>query len=311
MNVVFSAPAFDEFEVGAWTKALAGAAPALRLLGEDGSVEEGVEGAIVYYPRPGQLALYPHLRIIVSLSAGVEGILADPLLPDVPVARVINSDLRGLMREYVVYQVLRLTRRFDYLEAGRRERRWAWSQPSTPATAWRVLVLGLGQLGRASAEALRDLGFQVSGWSRSSHSIPGIRSVVGRGGLHSLLPKSDIVVCLLPLTPETKGILSADLFSRLPKGASLISASRSGCLREDDMLEALGAGQLSNVTLDVFEKEPLPVDHVFWSHPSINITPHAAAHPRPEVCVPQIIECIESCKRGVEPPGLVNRAIGY
>lgn len=311
MNVVLIAPLFDKTEVESWMHAFADAAPGLRFVRDGVSVDEQVEGAIVYYPAPGQLALYPRLSIIVSLSAGVEGILQDPTLPDVPMARVMNGDLRGLMREYVVYQVLRITRRFDYLEECRREHQWAWSTPSTPASEWRVLVLGLGQLGRASATALRDLDFQVYGWSRGPHSIPGVRCVFGRKGLDSVLPESDIVVCLLPLTAGTRGILCSDLFSRLPRGASLINASRSGCVRKEDMLRALDSGQLSRVTLDVFESEPLPEDHEFWSDPRINITPHAAAHPRPEACVPQVIKCLESCKRGVRPPGLVDRARGY
>ena len=310
--MAFIAPAFDEAEKRAWCETLLDSIPGLRLVGEGASVKESdVEGAIVYYPPPGQLSRFPRLRLVISLSVGVETILSDPELPDIPVVRLMSAELQALMKEYVVYQVLRVSRGFDSLEESRREHRWVWSLPSKPASEWRVLVLGLGQLGRPAAEALRDLGFHVSGWSRRTHSIPGIHCGSGRAGLDSLLPVSDILVCLLPLTVETKGLLNAEVFSRLPKGASLINVGRSHCLHEWDLLRALEEGILSRATLDVFDAEPLPQNHVFWSHPRINITPHAAAHPRPVACTSHIVECIECCKRGVTPPGVVNRLLGY
>lgn len=312
MKILFTAPAFDEHEKYEWINALKEADPDLDILTEDMSFQrEEVEGAIVYYPPPGLLARYSHLRIIFSLSAGVESIIADSQLPDVPVIRLMNIDLQALMREYIVYQVLRITRRFDIVEAWRSKSQWIWTKADTPATDWRVLVLGLGHLGRPSAEALDALGFQVTGWSRRSQSIPGIRCIFGEKSLASVLPESDIVICLLPLTAETKELLNIDFFSKLPRGASLINASRSGCLNETDLLEALDMGLLSHATLDVFDTEPLPNGHKFWTDSRINITPHCAAHPKPSSCTHQIIDCLERWKHKMELPGEVDKLLGY
>jgi glyoxylate/hydroxypyruvate reductase len=309
-RVAFIAPAFDDSEVRSWQEALTTVSPNIQIVSSTLAEEEQAEVAIVYYPPPGRLAHCRHLKALLSLSAGVETLLADALLPNVPIVRLMNTDLQALMREFVAYQVLRITRQFGDLETSHQLRRWTWSAPQSPASSWRVLVLGLGQLGAASAAALRDLGFRVTGWSRSPKSIRGVRCVSGRTGLESVLPESDIVVCLLPLTKETFELLNADFFSRLPRGARVINVGRSRCINQRDMLDSLATGQISQATLDVFDVEPLPEDHVFWSHPGINITPHAAAHPRPDACVSQLAECLELYRRGMPLPS-IDRVRGY
>jgi glyoxylate/hydroxypyruvate reductase A len=279
MNVVLLAPEFDYSD--AWRTAVEAAVPGLRLVAEGEVDANMIDAAVVDNPPPGRLQQYRHLRVILSLSAGVDTLLADPTLPKVPIVRLVAPEMVALMREYVVYHVLRIHRRFADLEALQRERRWVWLPAVPSARSRRVAVLGLGHLGRPSAEALHMLGFDVRGWSRTKKRIPGITCFAGAEGLDALLPETDILVSLLPLTDGTRGLLAARLFSQLPFGASVINVGRGGCLNEDDLVQALDSGHLSHATLDVCAIEPLPPDHPLWRHSRITITPHMAAYPSP------------------------------
>ena len=203
--------------------------------------------------------------------------LADPDCPrHLPIIRTTGEDLTQRMREYVALHTLRLHRRLPELETAARERRWA-QFVVPPATRRRVGVMGLGNLGRAAAETLIALGFRVSGWSRSGADVPGLRSHAGESGLAGFLADCEILVCLLPLTPATCGVLDAALFDALPRGASLINAARGQHLVEADLLAALETGRIDSATLDVFATEPLPDDHPFWAHPRVFVTPHTAS----------------------------------
>lgn len=277
---------------------------------EPGDVAD-IEFAMVWQPPRGVLRSFPNLKVIFSLGAGVDHLFSDPELPEgVPVVRMIEPELTRGMTEYVVLHVLRHHRRQRDMEANQRSGEWI--QVITPtAPARRVGIMGLGELGATAAKALAALEFDVAGWSRTGKNIPGVDSFHGADGFAPFLARSEILVCLLPLTPDTETILNADLFAKLPTGASLINAARGGHQVEDDILTALDSGRLSEVTLDVFRTEPLPAGHPFWDHPKVTITPHNASVTDPDSAARQVVENIHRFRRGEALPNIVDPKAGY
>lgn len=276
MSVVLSVP--DSARMGRWVERLRAELPGWEIRGrDDPGPTDAVEYVVVWRPAPGWMAGFPNLRAIVSIGAGIDHVLADPDCPrDVPIIKTRGKDLTQRMREYVALHVLRLHRALPELEAAARERRWS-PVVVPPATSRRVGIMGLGALGKAAATTLLGLGFAVSGWSRTGKAIEGMRGHRGADELADFLADCEILVCLLPLTPATHGILDAELFAALPRGASLINAGRGQHLVETDLLAALDSGQIRQATLDVFTTEPLPAGHPFWSHPAVFVTPHVAS----------------------------------
>lgn len=247
-----------------------------RLWEEAGEADE-IEIAVVWKPPAGGLKRFKNLRVIISIGAGIDHVLADPDLPrHVPIIRTTGDDLTLRMREYVLLHVLRLHRRLPEIEAAASDRQW---RPSInpPASQRRVGLMGLGELGADCARALRDVGFAVRGWSRRPKTIDGVLCFAGDADLPAFLARTDILLCMLPLTPATQEILNADLFSKLPRDASIINVARGGHLVDDDLLAALDRGHLRAATLDVFREEPLSPHHPFWAHPKILVTPHVAS----------------------------------
>ncbi|MDP1584165.1 MAG: glyoxylate/hydroxypyruvate reductase A [Bradyrhizobium sp.] len=274
-----------------------------------------VHYAAVWKPAPGELAAFANLRVIFNLGAGVDALMADLSLPDVPLVRVAVGDLTGRMTEYVVLHALMHHRQELYLRACQREQRW---QPKSqwPAGAITVGVMGLGTLGSDAADALRRIGFRVAGWSRSPRRIEGVECFHGEGQLDAFLRRTDILVCLLPLTPDTRQILNRALFSKLnrdsPMGAPvLINAGRGGLQNEPDILACLDDGTLGAASLDVFCNEPLPVDSPFWSHPNVLLTPHNAADTDPDEISKYVARQIERFEAGGVLENLVDRKRGY
>jgi glyoxylate/hydroxypyruvate reductase len=294
-----------------WRQELRSRIPGLdfRIWPEVGDPEE-IEVALVWRPPPGELLRYPNLKAILSLAAGVDGLLADAELPDVPVARMVDPSLRRTMIEYVLLAVLRHHRGFDRLERAQRAREWAYAFPPQAAER-RVGVMGLGELGAAAARLLADHGFQVLGWSRSPKAIPGVTSYAGRGELHRFLHQTEILVCLLPLTVETKGILDAATFADLPHGAYVINVARGEHLVEADLIEALDSNHLAGATLDVFRDEPLPEKNPLWVHEKVLITPHLASYSWPATAADGIVENIRRALSGQPLAHQVDRARGY
>jgi len=282
----------------------------MRVFPEIGDPTE-IDAALVWKPKAGLLASLPNLKLIVSLGAGVDHLLADPTLPrHVPIARLVDPYMTEAMSEYVLTQVLRLHRQDFLYQAQQRERVWReLTQPN--AAQRRIGVLGLGEFGSDAARKLAVLGFKVAGWSRSERRLPGIESFNGPDGLLALARRSDILVCLLPLTPETEGILNARLFAALPKGASLVNAARGAHLVEADLLAALESGQLAAAVLDVFQQEPLPPEHPFWTHPRIVVTPHTAAATHAPTAAPGVGENLRRLAEGRPLINLVDPARGY
>jgi len=272
---------------------------------------DAIDYAVVWKPPPGGLKRLRNLKLIVSIAAGVDHIFADPDLPaGVPIARTVGEDLRQRMVEYVCLHVLRFHRNLPEIEASQASA--SWDQPITPpATRRRVGVMGLGNMGVAAASALAGLGFDVAGWARSPREVPGLRVHTGAGQLDAFLADAEILVCLLPLTPETDSILCADLFARLPRGAALINAGRGEHLVEEDLIPALDSGQLRGATLDVFRAEPLPTDHPFWRDPRILVTPHTASLIDPEAGGRLIADTIRRFEAGGGIAHPVDPGRGY
>ena len=282
----------------------------LRVFPEVGNPAE-IDAALVWKPQHGLLASLPNLKLVISLGAGVDHLFLDPTLPrHVPIARLIDPYMTEAMSEYVLTQVLRLHRRdLDY-RAQQGERAWL-ELPQPNASARRVGVLGLGELGADAARKLSVLGFAVAGWSRRERRIPGIESFSGPDGLLALARRSDILVCLLPLTPETEGIFNAALFAAMPKGAMIVNAARGAHLVEADLLAALEAGQLSAAVLDVFRAEPLPPEHPFWVHPRIVVTPHVAAATHAPTAAVGVADNLKRLAEGKPLRNLVDREQRY
>ena len=270
-----------------------------------------IDYALVWRPEPGLLASLPNLKLILSLGAGVDHILCDPLLPhDVPIVRLVDPYMTDAMSEYVVLQVLRLHRQdLDYRA---QQEAAVWRELAQKNAAERCVgILGAGALGQDAARKLKRLGFDVALWSRSERAFEGLASYAGAAGLTALLGRSEILVCLLPLTAETEGILNTSTFTLLPKGAALINAARGGHLVEEDLLTALASGQLSAAVLDVFREEPLATGHPFWRHPRVIVTPHIAAATHPPTAAPIILDNIRRFEAGRPLLNRVDPARGY
>lgn len=280
-------------------------------LWEDPGDKEKVEYAVVWKPPPGGLKAFPNLKCIVSMGAGIDHLLSDPELPlHLPVIRTVGPELRQRMREYVLLHALRFHRRLPEIQAA--QRRKAWDQIITPpAPQRRIGLLGLGNMGADCARQLAQVGFEVHGWSRRPKLIAGVVCHNGAEGLAKLLARSEILVCLLPLTQQTTGILNRDLFAQLPEGACLINAGRGGHLVEEDLIPALDSGQLGGATLDVLNTEPPPENHPFWTHPKILLTPHIASLIDPESGAKVIAENLKLFMAGQPVPDMVDLRQGY
>ena len=274
-----------------------------------------VHYAAVWKPHPGELAAFPNLRVIFNLGAGVDALMADASLPDVPLVRVAVDDLTERMTEYVVLHVLMHHRQELYLRESQRAKRWA-PKPQWAAGAVTVGVMGLGTLGSDAADALRRIGFRVVGWSRSPRRIEGIDCFHGASGLEPFLSRTDILVSLLPLTPDTRHVLNRDLFTKLNRGSPLgapvlINAGRGGLQNEQDILQCLDDGTLGGASLDVYATEPLPSDSRFWTHPKVVLTPHNAADTDPDEISKYVARQIERFEAGGALENVVDRERGY
>ncbi len=271
--------------------------------------------ACVWRPPHGLLAGLPNLRAIVNLGAGVDALLADPSLPRVPLMRAAHPDLTRRVVGYVVMHVLRHHGKQRLYEAQQRERVWRpHKHPSADEVG--VGILGLGVIGAEAAAVLSRLGFRMAGWSRTPKEVPGIESFHGEAGLEPFLARTEILVCLLPSTPQTRGLLNLTLFRKLRRdgaagGAFLVNAGRGRLQVDADIVAALDAGVLSEVTLDVFPQEPLPLDSPLWSHPRVTVTPHVAGDIAPRAFADHIVGQIERHARGLPMQDIIDREQGY
>jgi glyoxylate/hydroxypyruvate reductase len=303
----------DPAAMEAWRNALLAEDPSLDVRRfPDAGDPAAIEAAVVWTSHDmAELRRYPNLRLVVSMGAGVDHLLRAPgPPPGVPVARLKDARLTQGMTEWVLLNVLRFHRQdleYRALQAARR-----WEELPAPDTAMRrVGILGLGELGGAAAAALLALGFPVMGWSRGPKQRPGLECFHGAEGFDAMLRRSDILLCLLPLTPGTRGILDRRAFGLLPRGAFLINGARGGHVAQEDLLAALGSGQIAAAALDVFEPEPLPSEHQFWAHPRVVMTPHAASITIPSSAAPQVVENLRRARSGQPLLNLVDFGAGY
>lgn len=282
-----------------------------RALPEDRFFPEAhpdIDVALVAMPHPGIFGRLPKLRLVQSLWMGVENLLADPELPRrVPLARLVDPGMVGAMSETVLAHVLDWHRHHYVYRQRQREKRWQRRRQFLPADRT-IGILGLGELGSDAARKLLALGFRVCGWSRRAKRVAGVHCSTDLG---EILRMSDALVCLLPLTEQTRGVLNAAAFARMPGGGCLINVARGAHLVVPDLLAALDAGHLAHAYLDVFDTEPLPAESPLWSHPGVTVTPHAAALTEPRTAVPKIVENIERLRRGEPLLNLVDFAAGY
>lgn len=297
-----------------WLEPIRAHAPWLELFvhGRDSYAPETIDYALGFRPPPGLFATLTTCRAIFSLGAGVDGFLSDPAFPrHVPLVRFVDHTMSREMAHYVVMHVLIHHRAQRHLDEGQRLKEWRFGFLPRSTEDRRIGILGLGEIGAMVGARLRDLDFPVAGWSRRRKHVPGIASFAGTGELDAFLARSDMLVCLLPLTPETRHILNARTFAQLPEGAFVINAARGGHLVEQDLIGALDCGHLAGAVLDVFETEPLPTASPLWSHPKITVTPHVAAMTDPVIAGRTIADAIARHLKGEGLENLVDYAAGY
>lgn len=296
---------------GAWAQIFAAEAPELSFrMWPEASDLDSVEYLIAWHPPAELLASLRNLKVLFSFGAGVDHIDFSRVPAHIPIVRMVEAGLVSGMVEFVTMAVLALHRNIpDYISAQHAD---VWRpMDSVPATARRVGAMGLGVLGKAVLDALSPFGFSLNGWSRTPKDLPGVNCYSGLEGLAPFLSQTDILICLLPLTAATRGILDSRLFAQLPRGASVINVGRGGHLDNQALLDALASQHLAGAILDVCDPEPLPKGHPFWSHPQILLTPHIASLTRSETAARSVLENIRRHRRGQPLRDVVDRTSGY
>lgn len=313
MDIVLLGQFGHEDEVR-WRAELAAAWPEARWLSAAEALHHAdrVRAAVVANPPPGSLQAFPRLELIQSLWAGVDRLLADPSLPaGVPLARMVDPAMSAAMAETALWAALALQRGFFDYQRQQREGVWQ-TLPQRRAAEVRVSVLGLGAMGLTAARAIAAQGLAVTAWAARERERPtGVRAVFGAAALSTLLPATDVLINLLPLTPATRGLLDARLFAALAPGAGIVNLARGAHVVDADLLAALDRGQVGHAVLDVFHTEPLPPQHPYWTHPRVTVLPHAAAATDPRSAARIAVANLRALAEGRPLAHLVDRARGY
>ena len=307
-RIVFCA---RDVEPRPWVESLSALLPHFEVVAWRADDPRQADYAVVWEPPPALFETQRRLKGIFNIAAGVDALMRVPNLPSrVPVIRIEDAGMAVQMAEYVCHGVIRFTRRLNEFEADMRAGEWRY-RASLARKDVPVGVMGLGVIGARVAQGLVSFDYSVLGWSRTAHVLPGVRTFCAAGGLDAFLRETRVLVCVLPLTPETTGILNrANLEKLLPDGY-LINVGRGAHLVDQDLIELLHQGKLAGATLDVFREEPLPKRHPFWSHPKIVMTPHIAAHATREETLAQIAAKIQRMERREPITGIVDRDSGY
>ncbi|CAN0255391.1 unnamed protein product [Phaeothamnion confervicola] len=295
-----------------WGKHLREAMPGLdfRVWPEVGNPAD-IEAALVWKAPEGELRRFPNLKLIINLGAGVDSIVKDRTLPEgIPIVRIADDEMSRMMSQFVLAAVLRHYRDFVSFARAQKEKRWHYIHPHEAATC-SVGVMGLGNLGGLAATELVRQGFRVAGWARSPKKLDGVESFHGEAGFAPFLARSQILVAMLPLTPETEGILDAKAFSLLPKGAKFVNVGRGQLVDEDALVAALRSGHIAEATLDVVRTEPLPVDSPLWDMDQVLVTPHLASVAIPRTAARQVAENLRRVAAGEPLLNVVDPRRGY
>jgi glyoxylate/hydroxypyruvate reductase len=306
MRIVFAA---SGTRAQPWVEALREAVP-------DAQVEEWQPGsapadhAVVWSPSQQFFEEQPHLRGIFNLGAGVDALLKLRLPANAIVVRIDDGGMAVQMAEFVCHAIIRHFRELDTYERDIAQGKWSFRKPLLRSD-FPVGIMGLGVLGQRVAQAVRHFEFPVSGWSRTPHGLSGVRCYAGAEQFDEFLAATKVLVCLLPLTPDTQGIMNSRTLSKLMPGGYVINVARGGHLIEEDLIPLLDSGQLAGAALDVFRTEPLPPEHPFWKHPKITVTPHTSARTLREETIGQIVGKIRAFERGEPIAGVVDRQRGY
>ena len=308
MNILFAS---EMFAPGHWIAGLSKYLPHDRFFTPDNFDPATIDIALVARPQPGIVGQLKNARLIQSLFMGVDGLLADPAYPrGTPLARLIDPGMVAAMAESVVAHVLDYHRHHYFYRTQQAAKKWH-RLPQFMAADRTVGILGLGELGTAVARQILPFGFRVAGWKRRPGQNAAIDCFSGEAGLGQLLERSQVVVSLLPLTKETRGVLNAAAFARMPKGGAIVNVARGPQVVIPDLIAALDSGQLAHAYLDVFDKEPLPADSPLWAHPGVTVTPHTAALTEPRTAMAPVVENIERIRAGQPAHNLVDFGAGY
>jgi glyoxylate/hydroxypyruvate reductase len=282
------------------------------LHGKDRYAPQQIDYFVGFRPPHGFLKTLPRLKAIFSLGAGVDGFLRDREFPrHLPVVRFVDETLQREMAQYVTMHSLIIHRQQRAFDAAQKECTWHQRMLTRPSREVRIGILGLGDIGAVTAERLLMFDFQVFGWSRTRKAVKGVTSFAGPSELAQFLSRCDIMVCMLPLTPETEGILNAKLFAGLPQGAWVMNVGRGGHCNEQDLIAALDSGRLAGAVLDVFQTEPLPADNPLWTHPKVTVTPHIAGITDPRNAAEFVVDCVIRAEGGAPFRNVVDLTKGY
>ncbi len=274
----------------------------------DYSAPEQVQMAVVWKQPHGSLSALSNLKSLQSFGAGVDSIVSDPTLPDLPLSRIVDPALASSMVNYLAGIVLHYQLRLDVFQRQQQQQQW---KPKSPRSIQHICVLGLGELGQAAASHFQQQGYRVSGWSRSLKQLDAIQCYAGEAGFKEAVSDADLVICLLPLTPDTTNFLNTERLSVFKQGAILVNVARGALVDDAALLAALDSGQLQAACLDVFRQEPLPVADPYWQHPAVLVTPHCSAVTNVDTAIHQIVENYQRTLNGLPLKHLVNKERGY
>ena len=300
----------DSRPADAWLNELRQALPEAQIDDWRPGASPDYDAALVWNPPQQLFDEQPQLKAVFNLGAGVDKLLALALPPGLPIVRLADAGMAVQMAEYVCHALIRWFREFDGYQQQQQGGVW---QPRAPRERadFPVGIMGLGALGGRVAQAVRAFDFPIVGWSRTPHAIEGVRGFAGMGELDAFLQATRVLVCLLPLTEATRGLLNRERLARLQPGGYLINLARGALVVEQDLRQLLNQGHLAGAALDVFEQEPLPAGHWLWTQPGVTLTPHIGAQTLRREAVAEVAEGVRALQQGRTPRGLVHRAQGY
>jgi len=301
-----------EHFANAWADAIRKQVPDFEVqIYPDDTHRDEVEFVMAFNPPAGAFSNFPNLKVVASMGAGVRAILTEPTLPpNAIVTKIVQPMHQRDMADFVLALTLSHLRRLAQFFYQKQQKIWQHHSFQRPEDTT-VGIMGIGAIGKVMADLFLKNGFKVRGWSRTVKNIPHVETFYGNDQLNDFLSRSEVLICILPLTDETMGILNSRLFNQLPASAYLINVARGGHLVEHDLLKALESGQLAGAALDVFSEEPLPADHPFWKNQQIVITPHNAGNTHPDVAFQKVLQNYYAMKNGGNFVDVVDKKRGY